>query len=58
MKETLYDWPDTSTKRDGLSAPLHAKKETIYKENEVAYMSDEVSAAMDGKLLNLFGSNG
>ncbi|MCJ1389528.1 capsule-associated protein CAP1 [Xylographa bjoerkii] len=42
LKETLYDWPDKSTKRTGLSAPLHAKKETIYEENEVTYMSDKL----------------
>ena len=44
LRETLYDWPDESTKKNGPPAPLHAKKETIYEENEVTYMSDKVSA--------------
>ncbi|MCJ1478350.1 Cysteine dioxygenase [Lambiella insularis] len=43
LKETLYDWPDTDTKLDGSASPIHAKKETVYKENEVTYMSDKVS---------------
>ncbi|MCJ1401179.1 Cysteine dioxygenase [Xylographa trunciseda] len=54
LKETLYDWPDESTKKDGLSAPLHAKKETIYKENEVTYMSDKVRATTPSKAALVF----
>ncbi|MCJ1417019.1 capsule-associated protein CAP1 [Xylographa parallela] len=42
LKETLYDWPDKSTRTDGLPAPLHATRETIYSENEVTYMSDKL----------------
>lgn len=44
LRETLYDWPDLEAITDGHSSPLSKKKETIYEENEVTYMSDKVRA--------------
>ncbi|MCJ1357272.1 MAG: Cysteine dioxygenase [Icmadophila ericetorum] len=42
LKETLYDWPDAKSRSGGTSVPLKPKKETIYQENEVTYMSDQL----------------
>jgi cysteine dioxygenase len=39
LKETLYDWPDDSLLQEGQSAPPAIIKETIYNENQVAYIS-------------------
>ena len=43
LKEILYDWPTDGVALDGQPSPLSPKKETIYFENEVSYMSDKVS---------------
>ncbi|KAJ9668204.1 Cysteine dioxygenase [Coniosporium apollinis] len=37
LKETLYAWPEVSE-----AAPLAVKKETLYTENQVTYMSDQL----------------
>lgn len=37
LKETLYAWPEASG-----AAPLAVKKETVYTENQVTYMSDQL----------------
>ena len=37
LKETLYSWPEQDT-----AAPLTVKKETVYTENQVTYMSDRL----------------
>ncbi|MCJ1244183.1 Cysteine dioxygenase [Trapelia coarctata] len=42
LRETLYDWPGIEGMTDGQSSPLLKKKETIYEENEVTYMSDKL----------------
>lgn len=44
LKETLYNWPDRNVINDGGSSPLIVKKETIYTENRVTYMSDNVTS--------------
>ena len=44
LKETLYDWPpDPGMETGSQTFPLRAKKETVFHENEVTYMSDKVS---------------
>ena len=42
LKETLYDWPSKQSEKDDLPSPPTFKKETLYGENEVTYMSDEL----------------
>ncbi|PWY95446.1 cysteine dioxygenase [Aspergillus sclerotioniger CBS 115572] len=42
LKETLYAWPDQDKLQHGESSPLQIKKETIYNENQVTYMSDKL----------------
>jgi len=42
LKETLYAWPDESLIQKGECAPLFISKETVYDENEVAYISDKI----------------
>lgn len=37
LKETLYAWPEASG-----AAPLAVKKETVYTQNQVTYMSDQL----------------
>lgn len=39
LKETLYSWPDQTLVQHGESSPPAVKKETIYQENEVTYIS-------------------
>lgn len=41
LKETLYDWPSNNT-QEGSSSPPRPKRETIYEENQVTYMSDQL----------------
>jgi len=41
LKETLYDWPGSDSAQ-GSSSPPRIKKETVYSENAVTYMSDEM----------------
>lgn len=45
LKETLYNWPDPSLVRDGVSSPLVVQKEAVFQENEVTYISGERSSA-------------
>jgi len=40
LQETLFDWPDKTAINNGLESPPKVKRETIYRENEVTYMSD------------------
>jgi len=42
LKETLYAWPDQDQLADGLSSPPEIKRETLYGEDEVTYMSDQL----------------
>ncbi|KAH0563536.1 Cysteine dioxygenase [Trichoglossum hirsutum] len=44
LRETLYLWPDRNVTNSGLPSPLVAKRDTIYYENQVTYMSDDVRA--------------
>jgi hypothetical protein len=39
LRETLYNFPDQELIRSGASAPITVKKETVYYENEVTYIS-------------------
>jgi cysteine dioxygenase len=39
LKETLYSWPDQTLIQHGESSPLVVKKETVYQENEVTYIT-------------------
>ncbi|KAF2503297.1 cysteine dioxygenase [Lophium mytilinum] len=40
LQETLFDWPDKLALNNGQPSPLNVKRDTIYRENEVTYMSD------------------
>lgn len=51
LQETLYTWPDRNLVNDGKPSPLKIKKETIYGENQVTYMSDNVSPKQRSSLL-------
>jgi len=42
LKETLYDWPELGISRNRSGSPLKVKKETLYTENGVTYMSDQL----------------
>ncbi|KAK7521238.1 cysteine dioxygenase [Phyllosticta citriasiana] len=42
LKETLYSWPDRQLSEQGKPAPPQIKKETVYHENGVTYMSDQL----------------
>ena len=42
LRETLYDWPDRNATNRGRVSPLEVRKKTVYQENQVAYMSDDV----------------
>ena len=42
LKETLYDWPSSNGFAQGSTTPPRIKKETLYGEGEVTYMSDEM----------------
>ncbi|KAK5003918.1 hypothetical protein LTR28_009593 [Elasticomyces elasticus] len=41
LKETVYNWPK-DVHHEQSSAPLEVKKETIYGENAVTYISDKI----------------
>ncbi|MCJ1372585.1 Cysteine dioxygenase [Loxospora ochrophaea] len=43
LQETQYDWPKGEIRETQKETPLNVKKETIFKENQVTYMSDNVS---------------
>lgn len=42
LKETLFSWPDPDLAKEGKPAPPQVKKETLYHENGVTYMSDQL----------------
>ncbi|OAL68874.1 cysteine dioxygenase [Trichophyton violaceum] len=42
LKEHKYDWPEQDKINNGEACPLTVTKETILRENEVAYMSDKL----------------
>jgi cysteine dioxygenase len=42
LKETLYSWPDKIQLNKGEPSPPQVKKETVYTENQVTYMSDRL----------------
>jgi len=42
LKETLYGWPDQELVEHGRPSPPTVKRETIYTENDVTYISDEI----------------
>ncbi|MCJ1237103.1 Cysteine dioxygenase [Varicellaria rhodocarpa] len=42
LKETLYSWPSEESASNETSAPLQVKRETVYTENQVTYMSDKL----------------
>lgn len=42
LKETLYSWPDQEKVEHGQVSPPQETKQTIYSENQVTYMSDEL----------------
>ncbi|KAF2199268.1 cysteine dioxygenase type I [Delitschia confertaspora ATCC 74209] len=42
LKETLYAWPDKTQLNKGEPSAPQIKKETVYVENQVTYMSDKL----------------
>ena len=42
LKETLFSWPNQSVLNNGEPSPPKVKKETMYQENQVTYMSDQL----------------
>lgn len=42
LKETLFSWPNQSVLNNGEPSPPNVKKETVYQENQVTYMSDQL----------------
>jgi len=42
LKETLYTWPDRNVVNAGKPSPLRIQKETVYANNQVTYMSDNL----------------
>ncbi|KZF22204.1 cysteine dioxygenase [Xylona heveae TC161] len=42
LKESLYSWPDRNKTNEGIPSPLEIKKETVFGENQVTYMSDNL----------------
>lgn len=42
LQETLYDWPNKDKIEEGVASPPTIKKDTVYGENEVTYMSDDL----------------
>lgn len=42
LQETLYDWPDKTQVREGVACPPVIKRDRVYTENEVTYMSDDL----------------
>lgn len=42
LQETLYDWPDQSLVERGECAPPTVKRQSVYHENEVTYISDQI----------------
>ncbi|ETN45792.1 uncharacterized protein HMPREF1541_09625 [Cyphellophora europaea CBS 101466] len=42
LKETLYDMPLQAEEKDGIRTPPQVVKETIYDNNQVTYISDDI----------------
>jgi len=42
LQETLYSWPENEKVQKGENSPLNITKQTVFRENEVTYMSDKV----------------
>jgi len=42
LKETVYPMPPSQSDGTSHTEPLSVKKETVYHENEVAYISDKI----------------
>ncbi|KAL1971119.1 hypothetical protein VTN77DRAFT_70 [Rasamsonia byssochlamydoides] len=42
LKETLYAWPEKEKVAEGQGSPLQVTRETVYQENQVTYMSDQL----------------
>ncbi|KAB8078580.1 RmlC-like cupin domain-containing protein [Aspergillus leporis] len=42
LKETLYSWPDQTKVEHGQLSPPQITRETIYSEDQVTYMSDQL----------------
>ncbi|KAJ6036552.1 hypothetical protein N7540_000831 [Penicillium herquei] len=42
LQETLYSWPDKERIEHGEICPPQVTRQTIYKENQVTYMSDKI----------------
>lgn len=42
LQETLYDWPNKAAMGEGKICPPTIKRDTVYGENDVTYMSDDM----------------
>jgi cysteine dioxygenase len=42
LKETLYSWPTREPTENGKTSPLTITRESLFKENEVTYISDQL----------------
>ncbi|KAI9824154.1 MAG: Cysteine dioxygenase [Sarea resinae] len=42
LRETLYSWPDRNLVNDGQASPLCVKRDTLFTDNQVTYMSDNL----------------
>ncbi|KLJ10339.1 cysteine dioxygenase [Blastomyces silverae] len=42
LRETQYSWPEEDKVQKGEPSPLAITKDTVYKENQVTYMSDKL----------------
>ncbi|OJD26575.1 cysteine dioxygenase [Blastomyces percursus] len=42
LRETQYSWPEQDKVQKGEPSPLTITKDTVYKENQVTYMSDKL----------------
>ncbi|KAK2769838.1 Cysteine dioxygenase [Emmonsiellopsis sp. PD_33] len=42
LRETLYAWPQEDKLRKGEPSPLDITRDTVYRENQVTYMSDKL----------------
>jgi len=42
LKETLYEFPDSHLIKNGAPSPPTVTKESIYQENQVTYVSDDL----------------
>jgi cysteine dioxygenase len=53
LRETLYNFPDQELVQRGVSAPITVKKETVYQENEVTYISGPLSSILYSQFILL-----